>query len=128
MTRLHAIFAAAALTVIGTAGPAFAHAKLVSSTPAAEATVDKPGKIVLTFSEKVMPAFTGAELTMTSMPGMASHEAMKMGGFTSAMSADGKTLTLLMKRALTTGGYEVKWHAGGADAHRLEGSFTFNVK
>ena len=128
MIRAHTMFAAAFLAVIGTAGPAFAHAKLVSSTPTAEATVDKPGKIVLTFSEKVMPSFTGAELTMTSMPGMANHEPMKMGGFTTAMSADGKTLTLLMKRALTSGGYEVKWHAGGADAHRMEGTFTFNVK
>lgn len=128
MTNFRTLLGTAFLISIAAAGPVFAHAKLVSSTPSASATVDKPGKIVLTFSEKVMPSFTGAELTMTSMPGMASHEPMKMSGFTTAMSADGKTLTLLMKRALTSGGYEVKWHAGGGDAHRMEGTFTFTVK
>lgn len=128
MTRFRTLLGAAFLISAAAAGPVLAHAKLVSSTPSAEATVDKPGKIVLTFSEKVMPSFTGAELTMTSMPGMASHEPMKMGGFTTAMSADGKTLSLLMKRALTSGAYEVKWHAGGGDAHRMEGTFTFTVK
>ena len=120
--------AAALLLALSTAGPAFGHAKLVSSIPAANATIDKPGKIVLVFNEKLMARFSGAELTMTSMPGMADHQPMKMSGFTIAMSTDGQTMTLLMKRALTTGTYAVKWFAGGADAHRMEGSFTFVVK
>lgn len=128
MTSVRTIFATAMLIVLGTAGPAFAHAKLVSSTPAANATVDKPGKIVLVFNEKLMAKFAGAELIMTAMPGMADHQPMKMSGFTTAMSADGKTLTLLMKRALSSGTYEVKWFAGGADTHRMEGTFAFAVK
>jgi methionine-rich copper-binding protein CopC len=109
------------------AGTAQAHTKLVASTPAANATVVKPTKITLTFSEKIVPAFSGAELVMTAMPGMATHDPMKMG-FTSAMGADGKTMTLLMKRALTAGMYKLSWHAGGADTHRMTGDFSFTVK
>lgn len=75
-----------------------------------------------------MAKFAGAELAMTGVPGMADHQPMKMTGFTSALSADGMTLTLLMKRALPTGSYELKWFAAGADAHRMEGSFAFTVK
>ena len=32
-----------------------------------------------------------------------------------------------MKRALVAGTYNLKWAAAGADAHRMEGSFTFTV-
>ena len=128
MKPTRTILATALLLALGAAGPAFAHAKLVSSTPTANATVAKPGKIVLVFSEKLMAKFAKAELTMTGMHGMADHEPMKMSGFTTAMSADGKSMTLLMKRALTRGTYEVKWAAAGADTHRQEGSFTFSVK
>ena len=121
-----AVLAAVLITGLGTA--ALAHTKLVSSTPAANATVSKPGKIVLVFNEKLMAKFAGAELTMTGMPGMADHQPMKMTGFTTALGADGKTLTLLMKRALPSGSYELKWFAAGADAHRMEGSVPFAVK
>ena len=121
-------FAAVMIAALGAGTAALAQTKLVSSTPAANATVDKPGKIVLVFNEKLMAKFAGAELTMTGMPGMADHQPMKMTGFTTALGADGKTLTLLMKRALPSGSYELKWFAAGADAHRMEGSFPFTVK
>lgn len=127
-STFRAVLAAAMMTALGTAATAFAHTKLVSSTPAANATVEKPGKIVLVFNEKLMAKFAGAELTMTGMPGMANHEPMKMTGFTTALGSDGKALTLLMKRALPSGTYELKWFAAGADAHRMEGSFSFTVK
>jgi methionine-rich copper-binding protein CopC len=126
--NFRAVCAAAMIAAIGTSTAALAHTKLVSSTPAANATVDKPGKIALMFNEKLMAKFAGAELTMTGMPGMADHQPMKITGFTTALGADGKTLTLLMKRALPSGSYELKWFAAGADAHRMEGSFPFTVK
>ena len=125
-STFRAVLAAVMITGLSTA--ALAHTKLASSTPAANATVNKPGKIVLVFNEKLMSKFAGAELTMTGMPGMADHQPMKMTGFTTAMGPDGKTLTLLMKRALPSGSYELNWFAAGADAHRMEGSFLFTVK
>ena len=128
MSKFRLAFTAPILVALAFAGSAQAHTKLVSSSPAANATVTKPGRVVLTFNEKVVASFTGATLAMTSMPGMANHQPMAITGFTSAMSANGKTLTLTMRRALAPGTYQLRWHAAGADTHRMEGTFTFTVK
>ena len=128
MSKLRLAFTVPVLAALAFAGSAQAHTRLVSSLPAANATVTKPGRVVLTFSERVVARFTGAEITMTSMPGMAAHQPMVISGFTSAMSAGGKTLTLMMRRALSAGTYQVKWHAVGDDTHRMEGTFAFTVK
>ena len=128
MSKQRLLFSAPILAALALAGTAQAHTRLVSSSPAADATVSKPGRVVLTFNERVVARFTGVDLTMTSMPGMAAHQPMVMSGFTSAMSADGKTLTLTMRRALMAGTYQVKWHAVGDDTHRMEGTYTFTVK
>jgi copper resistance protein C len=128
MSKLRLAFTVPVLAALAFAGSAQAHTRLVSSSPAANATVAKPGRVVLTFNERVVARFTGVELTMTSMPGMAAHQPMVISGFTSAMSADGKTLTLMMRRALSAGTYQVKWHAVGDDTHRMEGTYTFSVK
>ena len=101
MSKLRLAFTVPVLAALAFAGSAQAHTRLVSSLPAANATVTKPGRVVLTFSERVVARFTGAEITMTSMPGMAAHQPMVISGFTSAMSAGGKTLTLMMRRALS---------------------------
>lgn len=128
MSKLRHIFAAPVLAALAFAGSAQAHTRLVSSSPAANATVTKPGRVVLNFNERVIGSFTGATLSMTSMPGMASHRPMAITGFTSAMSADGKRLTLTMRRALFTGTYQLRWHAAGADTHRMEGTLAFTVR
>ena len=128
MSKLRLLLNAPILAALAVAGSAQAHTRLVSSSPAANATVSKLGRVVLTFNERVVARFTGVEITMTSMPGMAAHQPMVMSGFTSAMSADGKTLTLTMRRALMAGAYQVKWHAVGGDSHRMDGTYTFIVK
>ncbi len=120
--------AIALVAALVAAGSAPAHARLVASTPAAAATVGKPTKIVLTFSEKIIGMVSGADLTMTSMPGMTTHKPMKMTGFTAAMSADGKTLTLMLKHPLAVGDYQVDWHVASADTHHTQGQFAFTVK
>ena len=128
MFKLRLAFTVPVLAALALAGSAQAHTKLVSSSPAANATVAKLGKVVLTFNERVVARFTGVNLTMTAMPGMAVHQPMVISGFTSAMSSDGKTLTLLLRRALAPGTYQVKWHAVGDDTHRMEGTYKFTVK
>ena len=104
---------------------ASAHPHLVSSTPAQEATVSKPTKLSLAFSEPLLAPLSGIELTMTAMPGMANHKPMPVKGFKTEVK--GKTMTATLPRALPTGSYLVKWHAVAADQHRIEGSFTFKV-
>jgi methionine-rich copper-binding protein CopC len=117
-----------ARTLIGTmaglvlcmASPAFAHASLVKSDPSAGSTVAPPKTIVLTFSEKVVPAFTGFSLTM--------NEGIKHA-FAAKMSADEKKFTLTPSGSLMKGTYKLVWHAAAADdGHRTDGTLSFKVK
>ena len=106
---------------------AMAHAKLVASTPAANAKVAKVTSIQLQLSEKLIASTVKAELVMTGMPGMSDHPPMKIA-IASAMGKDGKSMTLTPKRALVPGTYTVKWSAAGADTHRMGSEFSFTVK
>lgn len=105
---------------------ALAHPKLLSTSPAADATVSKPTKLVLTFSEDLVGPLSGIELTMTGMPGMSNHQPMPIKGFTSTV--DGKMLTVSLPRALPAGTYQLKWHAVASDQHRVEGSYSFTAR
>lgn len=122
MRRVYVLTAAAALVMFTTV--ANAHPKLVSATPAANGTVAKPAHIELRFSEKLMPAFSKADLTMAAMPGMA---AMKMAS-TAALAADGRTLVITPKTPLPSGRYSVAWHVVSTDTHKVTGSYAFAVK
>ena len=114
--------------IVAIATPASAHLKLTASTPAANAKVAKPGRIILTFSDKMVASSFKAELVMITMPGMADHPPMKMSGYTTQMSGDGKSVNLLLKRALPPGGYLPKWSAAGTDTHPVSGEVPFTVR
>lgn len=122
MRRLPFLIAATALVAF--AGAANAHPKLLSASQAANATVAKPAQIKLQFSEKLMPAFSKADLTMAAMPGMA---AMKMPS-TAALAADGRTLVVTPKGRLAAGRYTVDWHIVSTDTHKVAGNYAFTVK
>lgn len=49
--------------------PALAHPRLLTATPAANGTVAPTDKVRLVFSERLMGAFSGADLTMAAKPG-----------------------------------------------------------
>lgn len=117
---------AAALS-LAVPGAAIAHVKLTASTPAANATVAKPARIELKFSEKLIAPTIKTEVIMTAMPSMKDHPPMKMA-HTSQMGKNGKSMTLLLKKALVPGSYTVKWSAAGADSHRMGSEFSFKVK
>lgn len=121
------IVAASAALLLALPTVAFAHIKLVSSTPTANATVAKPTQIKLNFSDKLVGSSVKTEVLMTGMPGMSNHAPMKMA-HTSQMGKDGKSMTLMLKKALVPGSYTVKWSANGADGHAMGSSFNFNVK
>lgn len=120
--------ASALLGGLVVASPAFAHPKLVSSQPAANAAVSKPTRITLVFSEKLVPQMSGLSVVMTGMPGMANHAPMKMTGFKTSVSRDGKTLIATFARPLPAGTYQAQWHVVSADTHRVEGKVAFTVK
>lgn len=122
MRRSLVLTAAAVLVML--AGSTNAHPKLLSATPAANATVAKPAHVELHFSEKLMSAFSKGDLTMAAMPGMA---AMKLAS-TAALAADGRTLVITPKAALGAGRYSVAWHVVSTDTHKVAGSYAFAVK
>ena len=117
----------AALTMLATASPALAHPKLVSATPAPNASVAATGRLQLTFSEPLVAKFSGVELVMTDMPGMKMSSPMKMVART-ALGADGRTVVVTLAKPLPRGTYRLDWHVVSADTHRVKGSYGFKVQ
>lgn len=107
--------------------PAAAHPKLVEAAPADGATVAPPAKVTLTFNEKLMPRFTGADLVMTGMPAMPAHKPAKVAA-ASTVGGDGKTLVVTPAKPLAAGSYRVDWHAVAADTHRIKGAVAFTAR
>lgn len=101
--------------------PAWAHAHLVSSNPVARATVKTaPKTIVLTFSSKVVPAFSKFEVTMPE------HGGMKIPVRTT-VSKDGKSIVGTPQTALASGAYKIVYTAAAADGHKMTGEVAFKV-
>ena len=114
------LFAAAALTV--TASPVLAHAHLVRSNPAINASGSSPQKVALTFSERLVPAFSKLQLVMP-MNGKTFAVPIKTG-----VDRDGRTLVgIPQSRTLMKGAYVIKWTAATADGHRMTGTVPFRV-
>lgn len=149
MAKLNMMSLFVATALIATPTAVFAHTKLVSSTPAVNATVAKPSKITLTFNEKLTGPTVKVEVFMTGMAmgmshdggmdhskmaggkmdhaAMADHAPMKIAA-TSQLGKDGISVTLMPKRALSAGKYNVVWTAAGADMHKMTGNYSFTVK
>jgi methionine-rich copper-binding protein CopC len=101
--------------------PAWAHTSLVSSNPAANATVSAaPKTITLTFSAKVAPAFSKFELVMPE------HGGMKVPVKTT-VSQDGKSIVGTVSAPLAKGGYKIAWTVASADGHKMNGEVPFTV-
>ena len=98
------------------ATPALAQAYLLKSLPAREAKTRSPRHVVLTFSEALEPAFSGALLM--------DADGRNLSG--APVKVDGSVMTLTPDR-LAPGRYLVTWHAVGHDTHRTDGSFSFIV-
>lgn len=122
------ILSAAALSLIALPAVALAQPRLLSSNPVASATIAKPTKLTLIFSEKVTAKLSGIDLVMTSMPGMADHPPMPIKGFRTTVASDGKTISVNLPRPLPAGTYDLNWRVIGADQSKGEGKYSFTVK
>jgi methionine-rich copper-binding protein CopC len=109
---------AAGALVLG-ASQAAAHAKLVSANPAPNATVAAPKAISLKFSERLEPKFSGFEIATTAGAAVPVKTAVAKGGHV----IDGA-----LAAPLAPGAYKVTWHAVTADAHRMNGAYSFTVR
>ena len=99
------------------ATPALAHARLIKSQPAEGARIKSPLHIVLSFSEALEPAFSGALLI--------DKEGRNLSG--EPVKINGRLMTLSPVH-LEPGDYTVSWHSVGHDTHRLEGRIHFTVR
>jgi len=118
---LHRLLTAAA-AVVAVSAPAatvLAHARLVSATPAANTTVASPGVISLTFSERMVPAFSSFDLV---------DAAGRETAVRTTVSEDGKTLSARLARPLRAGAWIVNWRIASSDGHRMTGSYGFTVR
>jgi copper resistance protein C len=123
-TRISRIGAAAVVSACFTLAPigeAFAHAQLVSETPAANAVLTSaPTSLTLKFSEAVELKFTGVAITGADKSAVATDAA-------SLDPKDASTFIVPLKGTLASGKYRVQWHALARDGHKTNGSFSFTI-
>jgi copper resistance protein C len=103
------------------ANAAFAHAFLDHAVPAVGATVSgSPSELRLTFTERLVPAFSGAQIATAGGAPVAAAKA-------TLDPSDPMTLHVRLNQPLKPGAYKVTWHVVSVDTHRTNGSYTFTV-
>ena len=102
---------------IGWAAPASAHTALVSSSPAAGATVEAPASVSLTFNEALLDI--GAQIVVLDAEG---------GDHATGDVFFPEPSTVRVDVApLGPGSYTAQWRVVSADGHPIEGSLPFTV-
>jgi len=111
-----------ALAVIGClySSAAFAHAHLRAELPAADASVQAPTELTLTFSEGLELGLSGAVLKTSD------GTSVKTGDLALDPNSD-KTLLVPVSAKLAPGKYTVEWHALSKDGHLTRGTYQFKV-
>jgi copper resistance protein C len=105
---------------LGLSGWAQAHAHLLTSTPAADATTAAPAELDLKFSEGLSLRFSGATLH--------GPDGATVATGTAHLASDDDTLLVVpVPGPLAAGAYTVEWHALSNDGHKTQGRYGFNV-
>jgi len=117
--QLRAILPVASACFFLAAPQAFAHANLVSSDPAKDATIATPKQITLHFSEALEMKVSG--LKLIGVDG-------KPVAIKSVPAPDAKSLAAVPVQPLAPGLYKISWTSMGDDAHKLSGTVSFSVK
>ncbi len=109
----------AAIAVLATPALLFAHAHLVKSSPAANASLDTaPTSISLWFSEQPELKFTNVQL-------LDSAGAQLPLGPPTSIPQNG--VSLAVSRPLSAGSYSIVWRTAASDGHATNGKFSFRV-
>jgi copper resistance protein C len=107
------------LLLLGSTGQGFAHAKLVSATPAQDQmAMPPPTELRLKFSEPVEPKFTKVKVIGPD------GKAIKTGAV-KVDQADKTTVIVPFTGPLSDGKYTVDWQAVSADSHKVKGTYSF---
>jgi copper resistance protein C len=107
------------LASIATSAPVFAHAFLDHASPGVGETVSAgPSELTLTFTQDLVPAFSGVHVS-TSSGGAVAIGRPQFG--------PANTMHVRLGRALGAGTYFVSWHVVSVDTHHTQGTFKFTV-
>ena len=100
---------------------AFAHASLVRSSPSSGAMLAQaPSEIILSFNEAIEGRFSSVTVTRS--------DGQKVSSGRVSVDSQKRTDLLVSLPALRPGRYQVNWRATSADSHRIQGSFSFEVR
>ena len=117
-TLLVALLTGFLLAGVGLAGPASAHATLVSTDPAENARLDTaPAQVTLQFSEGVSLGAGYARV----------QDGAGERVDTGAASVEDGVLTIPLRSDLPDAGYLVSYRVVSADSHPIAGSYSFVV-
>lgn len=115
---LTGVVVAAALLLLG-ASPSSAHTGFESSTPADQAIVEQPVEVVtIVFTGAAKPVGDG--FVALNSDGVVQQPV-------SVSTPDDQVFTVLFDPPLAGGAIGVRWNVQAADAHPIEGAFSFTV-
>ena len=107
--------------LLSTAPTAFAHAYLITTTPAADAKlVSAPAAVTLTFNEPV-------QLLRSEDATVVDSEGNDVNSGPAASGKDERVVQIPLRPGLPDGTYTVKYQVIGADSHVVPGVFVFGV-
>ena len=115
-----ALIVAAAM---GSGTAAYAHPALKAAIPSANGVVSQKmlKEMRFTFSESVVPVFSGAKVTDLKGNAIVTAKAY-------SDAKNKKILVVPLKAKLAPGAYQVAWFAVASDTHRVKGNYAFTVK
>jgi methionine-rich copper-binding protein CopC len=112
---------AAAMLLLALAGPALAHAHLISATPAVNSmAMPAPTELRLKFSE-------GLELKLSSVTITGGDKTIVKTGPVRLDPKDDTLLIVPLLAPLPDGHYTVDWKAVATDGHKTEGHYTLDA-
>ena len=121
MSALVAALVAVLLALAGRDAPTEAHASLVSSAPAARATLNTPpARVTLTFNERLEPAYA----RVSGWDAVGAQVDLKDG----ALERDNPKVLVVSLPPLASGRYTVRYRVLSVDGHVVEASFVFTVR
>jgi methionine-rich copper-binding protein CopC len=117
LTLLLAALFTGVVSLIAVAGPAQAHAALVSSDPRDGAELmAPPATVTLTFNEDLLPDFVAFSVTDSN------NEPVSVSG----LQVNGPTATFTWPETAPAGAYTVSFRVVSQDGHPVEGAIAFS--
>src|SRR3954465_8108463 len=115
----HTLSIGLGLALFGSAPAALAHAELRRAVPQPGSVVSaSPPEVRLQFSEGIEGRFSGLDVAAPNGARVPTGRAQLQG----------TAMVVPITKPLSPGVYRVNWHVLSVDGHKVQGSFTFEVR